>query len=95
MNPRRVVVTGLGAITSIGRNQAEFWENLIAGRTGIGPFDLFDPSGFRVRIAAQVRNFSGTDYSSRREIQRLSRADLFGLISGPGGPWGCRPGIWF
>ncbi len=81
MNPRRVVVTGLGVITSIGRNRVEFWKNLIAGRSGIGPFDLFDPTGFRVQIAAQVRNFSATDYFSRREIQRLSRADLFGLIA--------------
>ena len=81
MNPRRVVVTGLGVISSIGRNRAEFWENLIAGRTGIGPFDLFDPTGFRVQIAAQVRNFSGTDYFNPRECRRLSRADQFGLIA--------------
>jgi 3-oxoacyl-[acyl-carrier-protein] synthase II len=81
VNPRRVVVTGLGVITSIGRNRAEFWKNLIAGQTGIGPFDLFDSTGFRVQIAAQVRNFSGAEYFSRREGQRLSRADLFGLIA--------------
>jgi 3-oxoacyl-[acyl-carrier-protein] synthase II len=79
--PRRVVVTGLGVMVSIGRNRDEFWKNLIAGRTGIGPFDLFESAGFRVQIAAQVRNFSGADYFSRREIQRLSRADLFGLIA--------------
>jgi 3-oxoacyl-[acyl-carrier-protein] synthase II len=81
VNSRRVVVTGLGVITSIGRNRVEFWNNLIAGRTGIGPFDLFDNAGFRVQIAAQVRNFSGADYFSRRDVQRLSRADLFGLIA--------------
>ncbi len=81
MNPRRVVVTGLGIIASIGHNRVEFWKNLIAGRTGIGPFDLFDSTGFRVRIAAQVRDFSGADYFSLREMQRLSRADLFGLIA--------------
>jgi 3-oxoacyl-[acyl-carrier-protein] synthase II len=81
VNPRRVVVTGLGVMVSIGRNRSEFWENLIAGPTGIGPFDLFDPTGFRVQIAAQVRGFKGTDYFSRRDSRRLSRADQFGLIA--------------
>ncbi|MBI5584613.1 MAG: beta-ketoacyl-[acyl-carrier-protein] synthase family protein [Deltaproteobacteria bacterium] len=81
MLPRRVAVTGMGVVSAIGRNREEFWQALITGQTGIGPVDLFDPSGFRVQIAAQVRWLQGTDYFPRRELGRLSRADLLGLIA--------------
>src|ERR1017187_1967580 len=52
--PRRVVVTGLGAVTSIGTNVGDFWSALLEGRCGIRPFALFDPSGYRTQTAAQV-----------------------------------------
>lgn len=81
MTPRRVAVTGMGVAASIGRNRGEFWQALIAGQTGIGPVDLFDASGFRVQIAAQARWLRGSDYFTRRELGRLSRADLLGLIA--------------
>jgi 3-oxoacyl-[acyl-carrier-protein] synthase II len=81
MTPRRVAVTGMGIASAIGRNREEFWQALIAGQTGIGPVDLFDVGGFRVQIAAQARWLRGTDYFTRRELGRLSRADLLGLVA--------------
>jgi 3-oxoacyl-[acyl-carrier-protein] synthase II len=71
----------MGVAASSGRNREEFWQALVSGQTGIGPVDLFDTSGFRVQIAAQARWLRGTDYFTRREIGRLSRADLLGLIA--------------
>jgi 3-oxoacyl-[acyl-carrier-protein] synthase II len=81
MDERKTVITGLGVIASIGKNGPEFWENLIAGKTGIGEVDLFDPSPFRVKIAAQVRGFTGEGYFSDRERRRFSRCDLLGLVA--------------
>jgi 3-oxoacyl-[acyl-carrier-protein] synthase II len=68
-------------MTSIGEKVSVFWQNLIAGRTGIGKIDLFDPSAFRVKIAAQVRGFTGEGYFTARERRRFSRADLLGLVA--------------
>jgi 3-oxoacyl-[acyl-carrier-protein] synthase II len=81
MTPRKVAVTGMGVAASIGRNREEFWRSLVSGQTGIGPVDLFDASGFRVQIAAQARWLRGSDYFTRRELGRLSRADLLGLVA--------------
>lgn len=81
MTPRRVAVTGMGVAASIGRNREEFWQALVSGKTGIGPVDLFDASGFRVQIAAQARWLRGSDYFTHRDLARLSRADLLGLIA--------------
>src|ERR1700757_2502266 len=52
---RRVVVTGLGAVTSIGGNVGEFWKRLLEGECGIGPLSLFDASAYRTQTAAEVR----------------------------------------
>ena len=54
---RRVVVTGLGAVTPLGNDVDTLWQNLIAGKNGIGPITLFDPTDFAVKIAAEVKDF--------------------------------------
>ena len=58
---RRAVVTGIGAVTPIGNDAATFWANLIEGVSGAGPITSFDPTGFDVRIAAEVKDFDPTD----------------------------------
>jgi 3-oxoacyl-[acyl-carrier-protein] synthase II len=79
MVKRRVVVTGLGAVTSLGNDLASTWEGLVAGRCGIGPITLFDASGFRTKLAAEVKELpSGFDPALRR---RLSRTDIIGLTA--------------
>jgi len=79
MDKRRVVVTGLGAVTSLGNDLASTWEGLVAGRCGIGPITLFDASGFRTQLAAEIKELpSGFEPRLRR---RLSRTDIIGLTA--------------
>jgi 3-oxoacyl-[acyl-carrier-protein] synthase II len=71
---RRVVVTGIGAVSSLGCGVDTFWEGLLAGRSGIGPITRFDPTGCRCHIAGEVKDLEITDYLDHREARRL---DLF------------------
>jgi len=70
---RRVVVTGLGAITPLGLSADKFWQNLVAGVSGIGPMTLCDPTDYPCRIAGQADDFDATDYIDRREARRMAR----------------------
>jgi 3-oxoacyl-[acyl-carrier-protein] synthase II len=76
---KRVVVTGLGAITPIGNTLAEYWEGLLSGRNGIGPITLFDPSRHDCRIAGEVKNFDPHQYMERKEAKRMDRFAQFGV----------------
>ena len=78
--PRRVVITGLGAVTSIGASLAEFWKNLLAGTCGIGPFSLFDASRYRTQTAAQVPEIPD-GFLTPAERRRMSRADRMGVAA--------------
>ena len=80
MFDRTVVVTGLGAVTSIGNDLASTWAGLVAGRSGIGPITLFDASGFRTKLAAEVREMPDPGVSPRL-LRRLSRTDVIGLAA--------------
>ena len=70
---RRAVVTGLGAITPIGNDAPTFWRNLIAGVSGVGPITRFDPTGFDVRIAAEVKDFDPETVMDRKMARWMSR----------------------
>ncbi|MFQ3584624.1 MAG: beta-ketoacyl synthase N-terminal-like domain-containing protein, partial [Cyanobacteriota bacterium] len=70
---RRVVITGLGALTPIGNSPTEFWQSLLAGRSGIGPITLFDASGHDCRIAGEVKGFNPLDYLERKDVKRTDR----------------------
>jgi 3-oxoacyl-[acyl-carrier-protein] synthase II len=76
---KRVVVTGLGAITPIGNTLAEYWEGLLSGRNGIGPITLFDPSRHDCRIAGEVKHFDPYLYMERKEAKRMDRFAQFGV----------------
>ena len=71
MDPRRVVVTGLGALTPVGNTAEEFWSSLVHGRSGIGPITRFDATGFPTRIAGEVRNFDPLNFVDKKEARRL------------------------
>jgi beta-ketoacyl-acyl-carrier-protein synthase II len=78
----RVVVTGLGAITPLGNTPEEFWRNLLAGQSGIGPVTLFDASNYKTRIAGQVKDFDVTKYGvDGKDARRMGRATLFALAA--------------
>ncbi len=78
---RRVVVTGLGAITPLGLNVQDFWKNLLAGQSGAGPITYFDTSRYDTRFACQVKNFKATDFLDRKMAQRLDPFAQFAVIS--------------
>ena len=67
----RVVVTGLGVISPIGNNVNDFWTSVKEGKTGIGPLTYFDTDGYRVSLAAQVKDFNATDYMNRKDAKRM------------------------
>lgn len=70
---RRVVVTGLGAITPLGLNVDDFWANLVAGKSGIGPMTLCDPTDYPCRIAGEAIDFEPKDYIPGRDSRRMAR----------------------
>ncbi|RMH77315.1 MAG: beta-ketoacyl-[acyl-carrier-protein] synthase II [Cyanobacteria bacterium J007] len=76
---KRVVVTGLGAITPIGNTLQEYWEGLSSGRNGIGPITAFDASKHACRIAGEVKGFDPHDYLDRKEAKRMDRFAQFAI----------------
>jgi 3-oxoacyl-[acyl-carrier-protein] synthase II len=76
---KRVVVTGVGAITPIGNTPAQYWEGLASGRNGIGNITLFDASRHACRIAGEVKGFDPEDYMDRKEAKRMDRFAQFGV----------------
>jgi 3-oxoacyl-[acyl-carrier-protein] synthase II len=78
---RRVVVTGMGAVTAVGNDVASTWEGLLAGRSGVGPVTAFDPSRLTVRIAAQVKDFDASRVLDRKDQRRVDRYIQLGLVA--------------
>jgi 3-oxoacyl-[acyl-carrier-protein] synthase II len=70
---RRVVITGLGALTPLGNDVETTWENLTAGRSGAAPITQFDPSEFAVHFACEVKDFDPTEYIDRKQARRMDR----------------------
>jgi 3-oxoacyl-[acyl-carrier-protein] synthase II len=81
MTPRRVVVTGLGVVTSIGHDVATFWSSLVAGKIGIARVTLFDPSAFACQIGAEVRNWDVNLLMDPKEARRNDRYTHFGFVA--------------
>lgn len=78
---RRVVVTGLGAITPIGNNVTELWEGIKTGKCGIDDITLFDTQNSKVKIAAEVKNFNPEEHFDRKAAKRMDRYSHFALIA--------------
>lgn len=81
MQLRRVVVTGLGAITPLGNNVNDFWENLINGKSGAGPITRFDASKFKTQFACEVKNFNPEEYFDKKEARKLDTYCHYGIAS--------------
>jgi 3-oxoacyl-[acyl-carrier-protein] synthase II len=81
MELKRVVVTGLGAITPLGKTLTETWEGLVNGKSGAGPITHFDASKFKTQFACEVKNFDPTQYFDRKEARKLDRYAQFALIA--------------
>ena len=79
---RRVVVTGIGAITPLGQTPREFWDNLVAGKSGIGPMTLCDPTDYPCQISGEVQDFDPVKYMSEREARRMARFSQLAVAAG-------------
>ncbi len=78
---KRVVITGLGAITPIGNNLAEYWSGLLQGRNGVSSITLFDASKHACQIAAEVKDFDPYQYLDKKEAKRMDRFAQFGVCA--------------
>lgn len=78
---RRVVVTGLGAITPLGNSAPEFWDALIAGKSGAGPITRFDASKFKTKFACEVKNFDPLTVIEKKEVRRLDLYAQYALYA--------------
>ncbi|MGL5795845.1 MAG: beta-ketoacyl-ACP synthase II [Waterburya sp.] len=78
---KRVVITGLGAITPIGNNLTEYWKSLLQGRNGVGKITLFDASQHACQIAAEVKDFDPHQYIDKKEAKRMDRFAQFGVCA--------------
>jgi len=78
---RRVVITGMGAVTPLGNSVTETWAGICAGRSGIGPITKFDASDFETRIAGELQNFDPIAYVGKKELRRLDPFILYCLAS--------------
>ncbi len=81
MELKRVVVTGLGAVTPVGLNPEETWENLVAGKSGAAPITLFDASKFKTQFACEVKGLNVNDWIDRKEARKIDRYCQLALIS--------------
>ncbi|MEA2673162.1 MAG: 3-oxoacyl-[acyl-carrier-protein] synthase, partial [Chloroflexota bacterium] len=77
---RRVVVTGMGALSALGNDVASTWDGLLAGRSGVRTIESFDPARVDSKIAAEVRDFDPSAVLDRKEMRRMDRYIQFGLV---------------
>ena len=80
MNNRRVVVTGIGALTPIGNNLQDYWDNLIKGVSGAGPITHFNTENFKTQFACEVKDFVATDFLERKEARKLDLFSQYALV---------------
>ena len=80
MTLKRVVVTGLGALTPIGNTATQFWENLLKGTSGAAPITRFDASKFKTRFACEIKNFKEEDFFDRKEARKMDPFAKYALV---------------
>ena len=81
MELKRVVVTGLGALTPVGNNVAETWENLVNGVSGAGPITHFDASKFKTQFACEVKNFKANEHLDRKEARKMDLYTQYAIVA--------------
>ncbi|WP_431132864.1 beta-ketoacyl-ACP synthase II [Psychroserpens mesophilus] len=81
MELRRVVVTGLGALTPIGNTKEEYWDALKNGRSGAAPITYFDTEKFKTKFACELKNFNATDFLDRKEARKMDRFTQYAMVA--------------
>ncbi len=80
MKSRRVVVTGIGALTPIGNNLKSYWKSLVAGKSGAGPITHFDASNFKTQFACEVKGFDVTEFIHKKEARKLDKFSQYAMV---------------
>ena len=78
---KRVVVTGMGAITPIGNNTASFWDSVKQGKIGFGPISYFDTTDYKCKLAAEVKDFNAADFIDKKAARRMERFCQFAVAA--------------
>jgi 3-oxoacyl-(acyl-carrier-protein) synthase len=78
---KRVVVTGLGAVTPLGNNVETFWNNILAGKSGIAPITHFDTTHFDAKIAGEVKQFEPAPIVDRKDVKRMDLFVQYALVA--------------
>ncbi|MDU8884769.1 beta-ketoacyl-ACP synthase II [Yeosuana sp. MJ-SS3] len=81
MELRRVVVTGLGALTPIGNSKEDYWNSLISGKSGAAPITYFDTEKFKTKFACELKNFNATDFLDRKEARKMDRFTQYAMVA--------------
>ncbi|MFT5780082.1 MAG: 3-oxoacyl-[acyl-carrier-protein] synthase II, partial [Crocinitomicaceae bacterium] len=81
MELKRVVVTGLGALTPIGNNVSEYWEGLMNGKSGAAPVTRYDASSFKTRFACEVKGYNALDHFDRKEARKLDPFSQYAMVA--------------
>ncbi|WP_289043990.1 beta-ketoacyl-ACP synthase II [uncultured Olleya sp.] len=81
MELKRVVVTGLGALTPIGNTKDEYWSGLISGKSGAAPITYFDSEKFKTKFACELKNFVATDFLDRKEARKMDRFTQYAMVA--------------
>ena len=81
MQLKRVVVTGLGALTPLGNNLNDYWNNLINGVSGAGPITRFDPTNFKTKFACEVKNYDPLDHFDRKEVRKMDPFTQYAMVT--------------
>lgn len=81
MKMRRVVVTGMGALTPIGLNISEYWDGLVNGVSGAAPITYFDPEKAKTKFACELKGFDGSKYFDRKEIRKYDKFSQYGIVA--------------
>ncbi|MBR9913674.1 MAG: beta-ketoacyl-ACP synthase II [Algicola sp.] len=81
MELRRVVVTGLGALTPIGNTKDEYWNALVSGKSGAAPITYFDTEKFKTKFACELKDFNATDFLDRKEARKMDRFTQYAMVA--------------
>jgi 3-oxoacyl-[acyl-carrier-protein] synthase II len=81
MELKRVVITGLGALTPIGNTKDEYWEALLSGKSGAAPITYFDTEKFKTKFACELKNFNATDFLDRKEARKMDRFTQYAMVA--------------
>ena len=81
MELKRVVVTGLGALTPIGNTKDQYWDGLVNGRSGAAPITYFHTEKFKTKFACELKNFSATDFVDRKEARKLDKFAQYAMVA--------------